>query len=91
VLSYLHRLPLDALKIDRSFVSGTGDDPLQIVRTIVAMAHALGVQVVTEGIENPGVLSQIRMLNCEYGQGYLFSRPATAGEAQALLDSGLSW
>jgi PAS domain S-box-containing protein/diguanylate cyclase (GGDEF)-like protein len=90
-LSYLHRLPLDALKIDRSFVTGAGDDPLQIVRTIVAMAQALGVEVVTEGIENPGVLSQIRALRCEYGQGYLFSRPASADAAQALLDSGLSW
>jgi EAL domain-containing protein (putative c-di-GMP-specific phosphodiesterase class I) len=90
-LSYLHRLPLDALKIDRSFVTGAGDDPLQIVRTIVAMAQALGVEVVTEGIENPGVLSQIRALRCEYGQGYLFSRPASADDAQALLDSGLSW
>jgi EAL domain-containing protein (putative c-di-GMP-specific phosphodiesterase class I) len=49
------------------------------------------VEVVTEGIENPGVLSQIRALRCEYGQGYLFSRPASADEAQALLDSGLSW
>ena len=90
-LSYLHRLPLDALKIDRSFVTGAGEDPLQIVRTIVAMAQALGVEVVTEGIENPGVLSQIRALRCEYGQGYLFSRPASADEARALLDSGLSW
>jgi diguanylate cyclase (GGDEF)-like protein len=90
-LSYLHRLPMDALKIDRSFVSGNGDDQLQIVRTIVAMAHALGVEVVTEGIENAGVLAQLRALRCEYGQGYLFARPACAEEAEALLDSAPAW
>ena len=82
-LSYLHRLPLDALKIDRSFVIGAAEGTsLQIVRTIVAMAHALGVSVVTEGIESAEVLSELRALHCEYGQGFFFSRPVPAEEIE---------
>ncbi len=91
-LSYLHRLPMDALKIDRSFVAGTeGGGSLQMVRTIVAMAHALGVAVVTEGIESPELLAELRTLRCEYGQGYFFSRPVPAEEIEALFDTEPSW
>ena len=75
-LSYLHRLPLDALKIDRSFVSGADASSLQIVRMIVAMARALGVAVVSEGIETAELLDELRTLDCEYGQGFLFGRSA---------------
>lgn len=90
-LSYLHRLPLDALKIDRSFVSGADAGGLQIVRTIVAMAHALGVVVVTEGIETAELLSELRSLHCEYGQGFFFSRPVTAEQVEALFEADLRW
>ncbi|HEX6041849.1 putative bifunctional diguanylate cyclase/phosphodiesterase [Longimicrobium sp.] len=90
-LSYLHRLPLDALKIDRSFVSGADAGSLQIVRTIVAMAHALGVVVVTEGIETAELLGELRSLNCEYGQGFFFSRPVAGEAVAALLETDLSW
>jgi PAS domain S-box-containing protein/diguanylate cyclase (GGDEF)-like protein len=90
-LSYLHRLPLDALKIDRSFVSGADAGSLQIVRTIVAMAHALGVVVVTEGIETAELLGELRLLNCEYGQGFFFSRPVTSEAVEALWESQPSW
>jgi PAS domain S-box-containing protein/diguanylate cyclase (GGDEF)-like protein len=91
-LSYLHRLPMDALKIDRSFVAGgQGGGSLQMVRTIVAMAHALGVAVVTEGIESPELLAELRTLRCEYGQGYFFSRPVPADQIETLYDSQPAW
>ncbi|HVH11865.1 MAG TPA: EAL domain-containing protein, partial [Longimicrobium sp.] len=90
-LSYLHRLPLDALKIDKSFVTGTDAGSLQIVRTIVAMAHALGVVVVTEGIETAELLGELRLLNCEYGQGYFFCRPMERDEVEALFDTDPRW
>jgi EAL domain-containing protein (putative c-di-GMP-specific phosphodiesterase class I) len=90
-LSYLHRLPLDALKIDRSFVSGADAGSLQIVRTIVAMAHALGVVVVTEGIESAELLGELRTLNCEFGQGFFFSRPVASEEIEALFEEDPSW
>jgi diguanylate cyclase (GGDEF)-like protein/PAS domain S-box-containing protein len=90
-LSYLHRLPLDALKIDRSFVSGPDCGGLQIVRTIVAMAHALGVAVVSEGIETAELLGELRTLNCEYGQGFYFSRPVCAEQIETLFERDPSW
>jgi PAS domain S-box-containing protein/diguanylate cyclase (GGDEF)-like protein len=90
-LSYLHRLPLDALKIDRSFVSGADAGSLQIVRTIVAMAHALGVVVVTEGIETAELLGELRSLKCEYGQGFYFSRPVASEQVEALFETDPSW
>ncbi|HEU0013208.1 MAG TPA: EAL domain-containing protein [Longimicrobium sp.] len=90
-LSYLHRLPLDALKIDRSFVLGEGNGSLQLVRTIVAMAHALGVKVVTEGVETAELLGELRALDCEYGQGFFFSRPVDAAEIERLFVENPSW
>jgi PAS domain S-box-containing protein/diguanylate cyclase (GGDEF)-like protein len=89
-LGYLHRIPLDALKIDRSFVRPGGAN-LHLVRTIVALAHALGVAVVTEGIENAEVLSELRALNCEFGQGYYFAHPLPGDEIDALIASAPIW
>jgi diguanylate cyclase (GGDEF)-like protein len=75
-LSYLHRFPLNYLKIDRSFVSRlTTDDDNAIVRTISTLARNLGMEVIAEGIETEEQYQQLKMLGCEYGQGYLFSRP----------------
>jgi PAS domain S-box-containing protein/diguanylate cyclase (GGDEF)-like protein len=90
-LGYLHRLPLDALKIDRSFVSEAAGANLPLVRTIVALAHALGVAVITEGIESPELLAELRALECEFGQGFLFSRPLASGEIEALVASDPCW
>ncbi|HEX6913518.1 MAG TPA: EAL domain-containing protein [Longimicrobium sp.] len=90
-LSYLHRLPLDALKIDRSFVSGADAGSLQIVRMIVAMAKAMGVAVVTEGIETAELLGELRSLHCEYGQGFFFSRPMAREAVEALFEEDPSW
>ncbi len=95
-LNYLHRFPIEVLKIDRSFVrrlrASLGNDngkkrPVEIVRTIVAMAQILGMQVVAEGVELPDQLSILRELGCEFGQGYLFSRALDAGAAGRFLDS----
>lgn len=84
-LSYLHRFPLDTLKIDQSFVSriGEADENGAIVRTIVTLAENMGMDVVAEGIETLGQLSELRRLNCRYGQGYLFARPLNTSAATA--------
>jgi PAS domain S-box-containing protein/diguanylate cyclase (GGDEF)-like protein len=90
-LAYLHRLPVDALKIDRSFVQGGWSGGLQIVRTIVALAHALEVAVICEGVETPEVLGQVRGLGCEFAQGYHFAEPVAAEEARALVSTAPHW
>jgi diguanylate cyclase (GGDEF)-like protein len=92
-LSYLHRFPIDTLKIDRSFVSTmeNGSENGEIVRTIIALAKTLKLDVVAEGIETIHQLHQLRILGCEYGQGYLFSRPVPADEAESILDDKTRW
>ncbi|MGD0090108.1 MAG: EAL domain-containing protein [Planctomycetota bacterium] len=92
-LSYMHRLPIDILKIDRSFVSsmGPGGKNSEIVRTIKALAHNLGMVTVAEGVETQQQLDQIRELGCEYGQGFLFSKPLPADEAGQLLAADPKW
>jgi diguanylate cyclase (GGDEF)-like protein len=92
-LSYLHRFPIDMLKVDRSFV-GTMEDGTEngeIVRTIISLAKTLDLNVIAEGIETIHQLHQLRILGCEYGQGYLFSRPVPAHEAEAILEDKTRW
>jgi EAL domain-containing protein (putative c-di-GMP-specific phosphodiesterase class I) len=86
-LNHLHSFPFDVLKIDRSFVSRMteGDQPLQIVRTIIELARVLGMDVIAEGIETCEQYLLLRQLGCRFGQGYLFSRPVTAEAATQLL------
>jgi len=76
-LSQLKRFPIDELKIDKSFIDGLGSDPgdTAIVAAIVAMAHALGLLVIAEGVETIDQLTRLRNLGCDMAQGYLFSRP----------------
>jgi diguanylate cyclase (GGDEF)-like protein len=86
-LSYLHSLPLDVLKIDRSFVSAMAHhgESLQIVRTIMSLAHNLGMDVIAEGPEDAEQVSQLRSIGCEYGQGFYFSKPIDLTAAMAFL------
>lgn len=86
-LSYLHSFPFDVLKIDRSFVCRMteGEQPLQIVRTIIELARVLGMDVVAEGIETREQYRLLRGMGCRYGQGYLFARPMSAAAVTQLL------
>lgn len=92
-LSYLHRLPINTLKVDRSFV-GTMENTSEngeIVRTIIGLAKTLGLSVIAEGIETVHQLHQLRILDCEYGQGYLFSRPVSAEKAEEFMRENPEW
>jgi EAL domain-containing protein (putative c-di-GMP-specific phosphodiesterase class I) len=86
-LNNLHSFPFDVLKIDRSFVTRMteGEQPLQIVRTIIELARVMGMDVVAEGIETCEQFQLLRGMRCRYGQGYLFSRPLTAQAVTELL------
>jgi len=88
-LSYLRRFPIDALKIDRAFVSRMDADveDREIVRTIVTLAANLGVAAVAEGVETRAQAAQLRSFHCPYAQGFLFSRPVAADQAADLLRS----
>jgi len=92
-LGALHRYPVDALKIDRSFVrrmEGHGENA-EIVQTISTLAHQLGMYVVAEGAETPEQLKQLRAMGCDYGQGHRFSEPANALTAEAILAAEPIW
>jgi EAL domain-containing protein (putative c-di-GMP-specific phosphodiesterase class I) len=86
-LNHLHSFPFDVLKIDRSFVGRMteGEQPLQIVRTIIELARVMGMDVVAEGIETHEQYRQLREMRCRFGQGYLFARPMTAEAVTQLL------
>jgi diguanylate cyclase len=81
-LSYLKRLPLDEVKIDRSFVAGMADDENDavIVRSTIDLARNLGLQVVAEGVETAEIMHTLAELRCDIAQGYYISRPLPAGE-----------
>jgi EAL domain-containing protein (putative c-di-GMP-specific phosphodiesterase class I) len=86
-LSNLHSFPFDVLKVDRSFVGRMteGDQPLQIVRTIIELARVLGMDVVAEGIETLDQYRLLRQMGCRYGQGFLFAKPMPAEDISSLL------
>ncbi|BAZ46314.1 response regulator receiver modulated diguanylate cyclase/phosphodiesterase [Chondrocystis sp. NIES-4102] len=86
-LSYLRRLPIDNLKIDGSFVEGINKDveDLEIVKTIITLAHILGMDAIAEGVETIEQVRQLRDLGCEFAQGYLFSKPLEPKVINSLL------
>jgi diguanylate cyclase (GGDEF)-like protein len=88
-LSRLHEFPIDTLKIDRSFVKRIepDHDDIEIVKTIVTLARSRGMDVVAEGIETLFQLSKLKQLNCDYGQGYLFSAPVDSQTATQFLEN----
>lgn len=86
-LSYINRFPVTALKIDRSFIKEINANPenLEIVKAIVALAQSLNLDVIAEGLELDHQISQIKDLNCRYGQGYFFSRPMDPSAVNAWI------
>jgi diguanylate cyclase (GGDEF)-like protein len=91
--SYLHRFPTDTLKIDRSFVSNMsqGTKNIEIVNTIVILAHKLGMDVIAEGIETVESKEILQSFNCEYAQGYFFAKPLKKDEATELFVHQTQW
>jgi len=89
-LAHLRQLPADIIKIDPSFVSGLGQDPVltMLTKTIVQVGRDLGMQVVAEGIEQPRQLAELREMGCDYGQGFLVARPMAAPGVEALIRTG---
>ena len=89
-LSYLARLPVQALKIDRSFILAMSDDPdtMTLVQTIISLAHSLTLKVVAEGVESAEQSKLLRLLRCDEIQGYVFSRPVPFEQMTALLTGG---
>ncbi|MGC8714705.1 MAG: EAL domain-containing protein, partial [Leptodesmis sp.] len=92
-LSYLHRFPTDTIKVDRSFVSrmGSENEDSHIVQTVIMLGHNLGMNIVAEGVETTEQLAQLRALKCEYGQGYLFSKPLPSEAIEQLLKTDPQW
>jgi EAL domain-containing protein (putative c-di-GMP-specific phosphodiesterase class I) len=92
-LSHLHQFPFHFIKIDQSFVSTMEDKPdnMEIVRTVISLAHALGKQVVAEGVETGTQRDLLANLGCEFLQGYYFSPPLPAHKAEALLAKAPRW
>jgi len=88
-LSCLCRMPIDALKIDRSFIvrMARSSPDLEMVRTVLSLAHSLGMDVVAEGVESTEQLDQLRALGCQYAQGYYFGKPISAVDTSMLLES----
>lgn len=92
-LSYLHRLPFDYLKIDRSFVYNVGEngENSEILQTIMSLAKNLKMRVIAEGIETESQLLLLQNLGCDYGQGYLMSKPLHKDRMEKLLHKNRNW
>ncbi len=88
-LAYLQKLPIDVLKIDKAFVHGLGNDSgdAEIVRLILALAQTLNLETVAEGVETPEHIAELKKMGCYLAQGYVFSAPISADEADELLRS----
>lgn len=91
--SYLHRLPFDTLKIDRSFVYNVGEngENSEILQSIISLAKNLKKKVIAEGIETESQLALLQNLGCDYGQGYVMARPMTKDKIEQALYEGRNW
>jgi EAL domain-containing protein (putative c-di-GMP-specific phosphodiesterase class I) len=91
-LTYLKRLPVSVLKIDQAFVRGLGKDASDtaIVKSVIDLAHALGLVVVAEGVEEGDQVAHLRKLGCDQAQGYFFARPQSPEDLERLLDRSLA-
>ena len=87
-LAYLKRLPLNTLKIDRSFIQNTSPAPydMEVVKAIIAMAHTLGMQVITEGVETQEQYEMLKQYGCDYAQGFLLGHPVPIAQLREVLD-----
>jgi diguanylate cyclase (GGDEF)-like protein len=92
-LSYLHRFPIDTLKIDRSFVSliNAEGENCEIVKTIITLAHSLGMKAIAEGVEMPHQVTHLSRLGCEAAQGYFFSKPLNLQLAESIIATNPRW
>jgi EAL domain-containing protein (putative c-di-GMP-specific phosphodiesterase class I) len=92
-LAYLTRLPLDALKVDRSFIDGLGTEKRDtaVTEAIVAISHALSLEVVGEGAETERQVAELSRIGCDYVQGFYFSPPLPAAEITQMLETGPAW
>ena len=86
-LGYLAKLPVQSLKIDRSFIMTMEKDPnaMTLVSTIISLAHSLKLKVIAEGVETEAQATQLRLLHCDEMQGYLFSKPVPSEQLARLL------
>ncbi|MCB1142551.1 MAG: EAL domain-containing protein [Leptospiraceae bacterium] len=89
-LSYLHQFPFDTIKIDQSFVNRMENGGREIIKTIITMAKSLGMDVVAEGVETKEQKDKLIELDCHFGQGYYFSRPLTASQAEEFIRENLN-
>jgi EAL domain-containing protein (putative c-di-GMP-specific phosphodiesterase class I) len=92
-LNYVKDLPVDELKIDKSFIDGLGEDPVNdaIVRLIVDFAHTLGLKVTAEGVENERQVERLTAMRCDLAQGFYFSKPLPGKAAGALVATNPFW
>jgi EAL domain-containing protein (putative c-di-GMP-specific phosphodiesterase class I) len=92
-LNYVKDLPVDSLKIDKSFINGLGEDPVNdaIVRLIVDFAHTLGLKVTAEGVENPRQVASLTAMRCDQAQGFYFSKPLPSEAVRALVATNPLW
>ena len=86
-LSYLKRFPVDAVKIDKSFVDGLASGPVdrEIVQAVIRLAAAVGMETIAEGVETTAQCDQLRLLGCTLLQGFLLSRPGSIDEVERLV------
>lgn len=89
-LNYIHRFPINALKIDRSFVAKmfANDENMEIIKAIISLAHSLNLDLIAEGVELSDQLNYLKKLKCHFGQGFLFSRPMEVKRIENWFASG---